>query len=81
MAPYHTSPLSPPLPSPPSLLFQREAAERLAEIERRHLQAKLSYEDAIIARENHLKDRHLSAKAVKKEVYNPILIFPYCHIP
>ena len=47
---------------------QREAAERLAEVERRHLQAKLSYEEAIIARESHLKDMHTRAQAVKEEV-------------
>ena len=51
---------------------QRKAAEQLAEIERRHLQAKLSYEEAIIARESHMRDVHLRARAMKEEV-------PYCH--
>ena len=49
-------------------LPQREAAERLAEVERRHLQAKLSYEEAIIARESHIRTSQQRAQAVKEEV-------------
>lgn len=50
------------------LLVQREAAERLAEVERKHLQAQLSYEEAIIARECHVRNIQHKAKAVKEEV-------------
>jgi hypothetical protein len=46
---------------------QHEAAERLAEVERRHLQAQLSYEEAIIARESYMRDVHQRARAMKEE--------------
>ena len=68
---------------------QREAAERLAEVERRHLQAQLSYEEAIIARQSHQRDTHDKARAVKEEVCppraaqlqcsDPIPILPFSH--
>ena len=63
----------------PSYL-QREAAERQAEVERRHLEARLSYEEAIIARESHLRDIHQRTQAMKEEVPHtaipPFLILP-----
>ena len=52
------------------LLSQREAAERQTEVERRHLEARLSYEEALIARESHLRDVHRRAQAMKKEVHS-----------
>ncbi|CAI8002518.1 Cilia- and flagella-associated protein 99 [Geodia barretti] len=46
---------------------QREAAERETEVERRHLEARLSYEDAIIAKESHLRHVQQRAQAMKEE--------------
>lgn len=49
-------------------------------MERKHLQAQLSYEEAIIARECHTKNIHHKAKAVKEEVtpvISPSILFPY----
>jgi hypothetical protein len=46
---------------------QREAAERETEVERRHLEARLSYEDAIIAKESHLRQVQQRAQAMKEE--------------
>lgn len=41
-------------------------------MERKHLQAQLSYEEAIIAKECHVRNSHHKAKAVKEEV-TPVL--------
>ena len=56
--------------------LQREAAERETEVERRHLEARLSYEDAIIAKESHLRHVQQRAQAMKEEVCVPHTPYP-----
>jgi len=46
---------------------QKEAAEQLAEIERRHLEGQLSYEEAIIARRNLVKENREKVLLLREE--------------
>ena len=46
---------------------QRDLDAQLAEIERRRLEGKLSHEDAILARQNLIKDNKVKVDQMKEE--------------
>lgn len=59
---------------------KKDIEAKLAEVERRRLLGKLSYEDAILARQNFMQENRAKVAQMKKEVRNTRgLFFEYAY--